>query len=163
MLPDPTSKYVSSTYFIIEFSSWVAWRSEAATTYEGGPTTDPCIMLALFHHSNFYLYSILFTSPASIYTVFFSLVPLLFNKDSFITPASICIVLFILLQLLFMQYSFHYSSFYLYSILFITPPPFYAVLLSLIQLKLILLRYSFCQSSMYFSKELSFFNKSHFY
>jgi len=37
MLPDPTSKYVSSAYFIIEFSSWVGWRSEAATTYEGGP------------------------------------------------------------------------------------------------------------------------------
>jgi len=41
---------------------------------------------ALFHHT---IDSILFDSSASIYTVFFSLVQLLFNKDSFITPASI--------------------------------------------------------------------------
>jgi len=70
---------------------------------------------ALFHHSQFYLYSILFASPAFIYTVFFSLVHLLFNKDSFITPASICVglVLFSSLQFPFRQYSFHHSSFYL--------------------------------------------------
>jgi len=74
----------------------------------------------LFHHSNFYLFSIPFPSPASIYTVFFSLVQLLFNKDSFITPASIYIVLFSSLQLLlskdslspqllFIQYSYFLS------------------------------------------------------
>jgi len=46
MLPDPTSKYVSSAYFNMEFTEWAGWRSEAATMYEGGPTTDLCIMLA---------------------------------------------------------------------------------------------------------------------
>jgi len=44
---------------------------------------------ALFHHSNFYLYSTLFASPAFIYTVFFSLIQLLFNKESLITHTSI--------------------------------------------------------------------------
>src|SRR6218665_2359997 len=71
----------------------------------------------LFHHSNFYLYSILFASPASIYTVFFSLVQLLFNKESFITPTSIYIVIG--------------------PIIFITPGCIYAVLLLLIQLILL--------------------------
>src|SRR6218665_3552656 len=68
---------------------------------------------ALFHHSNFYLYSTLFTSPASIYTVFFSLVELLFNKV------------------------FHHSHFYLANIIFITPASIYAALLLLIQLILL--------------------------
>ena len=49
-----------------------------------------------FYHSSFYLCSIVFITPASIYTVFYSLVQLLLNKDSFIAPASIfCSVLFI--------------------------------------------------------------------
>ena len=39
------------------------------------------VKVALFHHSNFYLYSTLFASPASIYTVFFSLVLLLLIKS----------------------------------------------------------------------------------
>src|SRR6218665_142885 len=57
----------------------------------------------LFYHSNLYLgyiYSILFASPASIYTTFFSLVQLLFNKGSVITPASIYAVFFSSFQLI---------------------------------------------------------------
>src|SRR6218665_1885504 len=59
---------------------------------------------ALFHHSNFYLYSILFASLASIYIVFFSLVQLQFNKESFITPASIYVVLFLGMYRLSIRY-----------------------------------------------------------
>src|SRR6218665_3523439 len=111
---------------------------------------------ALFHHSNSYLYSILFPSPASIYTVFFSLVQLLL-KDSFVTPASIYTVFLFS----FINPAYIYTVFiFINPASFVTPASIYAVLLSLIEL--ILLRYSFLQFSVYLSKEL-FFNKFHFY
>src|SRR6218665_3252226 len=76
---------------------------------------------ALLYHYNFYLgYTVFFSLVQLLFIQHFSLVQLLFNKGSFITPASIY-VLFSSLQVLFMQYSFHLSSVYLYGILFITP------------------------------------------
>ena len=64
-----------------------------------------------FHHSSFYLCSILFITPASTYAVFFPSLQLLFihfslHQSSFCMPT---------------QYSFHHSNFYLCSILLITP------------------------------------------
>src|SRR6218665_2094585 len=52
-----------------------------------------------------------------------------------------------LLQLLFMQYYPYHSSFYLYSILVITPASIYAVLFSSFQL--LLIQYCFHHSSIY--------------
>src|SRR6218665_1362725 len=75
-----------------------------------------------FHHSDFYLGRILliqvlfihfFITPASIYTVLFSSLQLLLNKDSFTTPASINTVSFSSLQFLFIQCAFHQSRVYL--------------------------------------------------
>src|SRR6218665_920913 len=95
-----------------------------------------------FHHSSFYLNSIIFITPASIYIVFFSLIQPPLNTVSFITTASIYVVLVSFIQLpftqylfyrfylirilsslplLFIQHYFHSSNFYLYYILFITP------------------------------------------
>jgi len=42
-----------------------------------------------FHHSRFYLYSLPFINLAATYTVFFSLIQLPLSKDCFLTPASI--------------------------------------------------------------------------
>jgi len=52
-----------------------------------------------------------------------------------------------LLQLLFMQYYPYHSSFYLYSILVITPASIYAVLFS--SLQHLFIQYSFHHSSFY--------------
>lgn len=38
-------KYESSAYFIMEFLGDFACRQAAATTYEGGPITEPWILL----------------------------------------------------------------------------------------------------------------------
>jgi len=65
-----------------------------------------------FHHSTCSVYSVLFITSASTYTVF-SLTQLLLYKDSFITPASIYAVYFSSLQILFLQCSFHQSRVYL--------------------------------------------------
>src|SRR6218665_3487125 len=53
-----------------------------------------------------------FIAPASICTVFFSLIQPLLSKDCFVTLA------FSLIQLPFNQYSFYRPSFYIYTILF---------------------------------------------
>src|SRR6218665_550878 len=57
-----------------------------------------------------------------------------YEKILFITPASIYTVFFSSLQLLFMRYSFNHSNFYLCNILFITPASTYAVFFSSLQL-----------------------------
>src|SRR6218665_1950504 len=44
---EPTRRYESSAYFIMELGGCFACRSDAATTYDGGPMTDPWIILAL--------------------------------------------------------------------------------------------------------------------
>src|SRR6218665_27787 len=44
---EPTRRYESSAYFIMELGGRFACRSDAATTYDGGPMTDPWIILAL--------------------------------------------------------------------------------------------------------------------
>src|SRR6218665_1616522 len=49
MLEEPTSRYVSSAYFNRWLSVWLGCRSEAGTTYEGGPMTDPWMMLTLIN------------------------------------------------------------------------------------------------------------------
>src|SRR6218665_1860536 len=38
---EPTSRYESSAYFIMELGGRFACRSDAATTYDGGPMTRP--------------------------------------------------------------------------------------------------------------------------
>src|SRR6218665_2379022 len=38
---EPTRRYESSAYFIMELEGRFACRSDAATTYDGGPMTDP--------------------------------------------------------------------------------------------------------------------------
>src|SRR6218665_922582 len=43
----PNRRYESSAYFIMELGGRLACRSDAATTYDGGPMTDPRIILAL--------------------------------------------------------------------------------------------------------------------
>src|SRR6218665_106232 len=44
---EPTRRYESSVNFIMELGGRFACRSDAATTYDGGPMTDPWITLAL--------------------------------------------------------------------------------------------------------------------
>src|SRR6218665_2877476 len=106
--------------FYLHYDFFISPASTDAMVIQNALSKNSCMRIqllvsvkdTLFYHSNFYLgyiYSILFASPASIYTTFFSLVQLLFKKGSVITPASIYAVFF------------HHSSFYLYSILFITP------------------------------------------
>src|SRR6218665_962403 len=95
-----------------------------------------------------------FIAPASICTVFFSLIQPLLSKDCFVTLA------FSLIQLPFNQYSFYRPSFYIYTILFfslirlplnkvyfITPSSICAVLFSFIQLPFI--QYSFYCTNFY--------------
>src|SRR6218665_2893445 len=128
---------------------------------------------ALFHHSNFHLYSIIFASSAFVDTVFFSFVQLLFNKNSLITSATIYTILFSSLQIPLNKDSFIppasiYTVFlfsfinpaymYIYAVFpfinpfsFITPASVYAALISLILLTL--LRYSFHQFRVPLSKE----------
>src|SRR6218665_2236974 len=44
---EPTRRYESSAYFIMELEGRFACRSDAATTYDGGPMTDLWLILAL--------------------------------------------------------------------------------------------------------------------
>src|SRR6218665_2169563 len=108
--------------FYLHYDFFISPASTDAMVIQNALSKNSCMRIqplvsvkdTLFYHSNFYLgyiYSILFASPASIYTTFFSLVQLLFNKGN--TPASIYAVFFSSFQLLFVQYSFHHSSFYL--------------------------------------------------
>src|SRR6218665_1336285 len=82
---------------------------------------------ALFSATRLLFRKIFLINPASIYTVFFSLIQFSLNRDSFITPSYIYTILLSSLQLLFTYYSFQNSSFYLCSSPFIYPASIYTV------------------------------------